>query len=132
MDYFRVIVLSVAIVILVLVLTIIGILLAKQGSSKTYPPEYTDCPDYWTFNTDSSMCQVPSYGLKTSLNLGGIYNKAGALLLNSTNTPGFKRDASNNVFVDFNNSSWAGTCSKKKWSNSNGIVWDGISNYNTC
>jgi len=132
MDYFRLIVLSVAIIVLVLILTVIGLILAKQNSNKIYPPEYTDCPDYWVFNTDNSMCKVPSYGLTTSLNVGGIYDNTGKLLLNNSNTSGFKRDASNNVYIDFKDSSWGGVCSMKKWSNNNGIVWDGVSNFNTC
>jgi hypothetical protein len=132
MDYFRTIVLSVAVIVLILLLTVVGLILGKQSSNKTFPPEYTDCPDYWTFNTDSSMCKIPSYGLKTSLNVANVYDKRGKMLLNSSNTPGFTRDASNNVYVNFKDSAWGGVCNMKKWSNENGVVWDGVSNFNTC
>ena len=132
MDYFRFVVLIIAIVVLILTLTVIGIILAKQSSNKVYPPEYMDCPDYWSFNTETSLCKVPSYGLTTSLNIGGIYDKTGKLLLNNSNTPGFTRDSSNNVFVNFKDTAWGGTCGLKKWSNNNSVVWDGISNFNTC
>ena len=44
-------------------------------------------------------------------------------------------DISNNVvtqYIDFSDSKWTGECDKRKWANENGIVWDGISNYNSC
>ena len=52
-----------------------------------------------------------------------------------TNTPGYSNMMSDNEivqYIDFSNPAWTGVCDKKKWANENGIVWDGISNYNSC
>ena len=52
-----------------------------------------------------------------------------------TYTPGYSYDISDNVisqFIDFSDPKWKGICDKKKWANENGIVWDGVSNYNSC
>ena len=132
MDNFRAVTLFVALGALILILTITGVLLARKGSNKVYPPVYMSCPDYWTYDPDSNMCKIPPFGLTTSLNLGGIYDKGGKLLLNATNTPGLQQNQKNEMVIDFKDKNWKGACSMKTWSNNNGIVWDGISNYNAC
>jgi hypothetical protein len=138
METFHLIVLSVAVVILILVLTFIGISMSASNSSAVYPPIMNTCPDYWDLAGDGKSCIIPS--TKSSLNVGGIYDK-NTMQLNpnisdKTKTPGFAstKDANNNIInsIDFTDSNWKGTCDKSRWANSNQIMWDGVSNYNTC
>lgn len=135
MEIFYIIVLSVAIALLVLVLTVIGIMLSKRTVNLAYPPSYNTCPDYWAISTDGSNCIIPTY--QSSLNIGGLYNSNGVLNPSVLATPGYGiyTDPSTNMvsnFINFANSGWAGVCSQKTWANQNNVVWDGVSNYNSC
>jgi hypothetical protein len=131
MDLFNIIVLSTAIVILVIILTYIGIKLSSKSDTKNaYPPQSASCPDYWqTVTTDPSSCMIP---LKTAKNTGKIYNAEGILTLNPSTTYGL-----NNNSINFSEAGWTrgginSICSKKAWANQNSILWDGVSNYNSC
>jgi len=66
-------------------------------------------------------------------NSGTIYNSENKVQLNASNTPGYNFV---DYSIDFNDKGWMmkGTeiCSKKQWANTNGIVWDGVTNYNDC
>jgi hypothetical protein len=130
MDLFYIIVISVLIVFLIIVLSYYGIVLQKKvKESKGYPPQPpSDCPDYWTLNVDKT-CAIPT---SSSKNTGSIYGNDNQIKLNTNSTYGY-----NNGNIDFNNKAWSagGTnavCNKKKWANVNGIVWDGVTNYNGC
>ena len=118
MEKFHIIVLSIATVALILILIFVGILLSKGDTNEAYPPSYGVCPDYW----------------ETKLNIGNMYDES-TLKTEVTNTPGYSNEMSDNEvvqYIDFSDSKWKGECDKKKWANENGIVWDGISNYNSC
>ena len=123
MDIFYIIVLSVAVMLLILILTYIGIKMVynRNAAGNTFPPSYSPCPDYW--QTDSAgHCVVPS---ATATNHGtGPYNSA----------PGYSSIPNDNI--DFTASAWttngSSICSKRTWANSNNVVWDGITNYNGC
>ena len=125
MDIFYIIVLSIATILLILLLTYIGIKMkASKLSGGPYPPIKNSCPDYWTIN-DKGKCVQPGVAGR---NYG---NKA----LNNTNTPnGFiPADTS----VDFSVVGWSAggksaMCEQKKWASENGILWDGVTNYNGC
>jgi hypothetical protein len=130
MELFHVIVLTVALVILILLLTFIGILMAKQKTSLTYPPAYNTCPDYWSVATDGSSCVIPNYG---GINTGKLYT--GMVLDPSVfSTPGFTAATSTTPNqINFKASGWNGTvCSQKTWTANYNVVWDGVSNYNSC
>ena len=136
MEWFHVIVLTVALVMLILLLTFIGLLMTHQKTSLSYPPTYNTCPDYWTITTDGSGCLIPSY--KSNLNIGLLYSGPGSLNSSVSTTPGFTSTVdskSNSVInkINFNDSKWQGSvCNQKKWAANNNIVWDGVSNYNSC
>lgn len=130
MDLFYVIVLSILTIFLIIVLSYYGIVLQKRvKESKDYPPQPpSDCPDYWTLNVDKT-CAIPT---SSSKNTGSIYGGDNQIKLDTNSTYGYI-----NGTVDFNNNGWSsgGTnavCNKKKWANVNGIVWDGITNFNGC
>ena len=133
MDKFYLIVLTIATVLLILILTYVGILMNKKTSvSRPFPPNSGNCPDYWEVSaTDASLCIIPNNGGK---NTGDIYNADGSNSLNASSTYGLTNDKSS---VNFTVASWGATgststCSKKKWANLHGLLWDGVSNYNSC
>jgi hypothetical protein len=130
MDLFYIIVLSILIIFLIIVLSYYGIVLQKRvKESKEYPPQPpSKCPDYWEMNVNGS-CIIPT---SSSKNTGSIYGTNNQINLNSNSTYGFI-----NGNIDFNNSGWStgganALCNKKKWANMNNIVWDGVTNYNSC
>ena len=135
----------IATIILILLLTYVGLLMKKKSNNKEeYPPTQNTCPDYW--NVDSSnpkICILPSSGGKntgdayTYSNNKTMFESSSGISKTyglTTKTNGTKTDP---VSVDFSNASWATTgvsetCAKKRWADSHGILWDGVSNYNKC
>jgi hypothetical protein len=129
MDTFYIIVLTVATIILILILTFIGLQISnKKNSTATFPPLANLCPDYWNVSSDGKSCLVPSSGKNAP-------NKDV-----STASGYSKTDINKNAIapqIDFTNAGWtsggnSATCAQKKWANTNGIMWDGVTNYNRC
>ena len=136
MDLFYIIVLSVATILLILLLTYIGILMRNAKTSSNgdiFPPVANSCPDYWGASpSDPSSCNIPRNvaGVK---NIGSIYDING-LTLNDTNTIGYDRGKN---LINFNDTRWSSggktaVCGQKEWANKYNIMWDGVSNYNSC
>ena len=121
MESFHTIVLTIAVIILILVLTVIGIMMTnKTYDSSVYPPTTNECPDYWTSN-GSGSCTADT------ANIGDGSWKTG------TNTT----KGRNGNTINFNDAGWSsngGTalCNQKDWAIKYGISWDGVSNYNGC
>lgn len=117
MDSFYLIVVALAVVLLILCLTGVGILMGYQDANLAFPPSASTCPDGWS--SIGSECTVPTkYQNSTTYKemLGYKAAKAGT--------------SSNAGTIDF--TKWPDTCSKKKWANMYNIDWDGITNYNKC
>ena len=121
------IVLIIAVVILILTLTYIGIQMRNKVKNGVYPPMVAACPDYWeqTSSSDSLGCIIPKPSQKNS----------GKIVTPSTSTvPGYYKDSNGNDCINFNDPAWKtrgnSTCAKQTWANTNGIVWDGVTNYN--
>jgi hypothetical protein len=130
MDNFYTIVLIVAVVSLILILTYIGIILKYGESSVVYPPHGTTCPDYWELSSEGH-CMIP---LASEKNVGSLLEGGGILTAAVTgNTPGLNTSSR---MINFNHNDWKarGTeiCTKREWALKHGVVWDGISNYNSC
>jgi len=136
-------------------------LMKKTGTSATvYPPITSTCPDYW--QVDGSYCVVPHFqSLNTgtlydmSGNLTIPTSTYGVKQVNYADISGNfhhhdsyhhhdHHHGSKNVLynplvteINFTDSGWANgavtnICNQKKWANLNGIVWDGVTNYNSC
>jgi hypothetical protein len=119
MDIFYVIVPSIAICILILMLTYIGIRMANNSTS-VFPPQYSTCPDYWTVT--NGICTIPD---ATNRNYGAL-----ASVKNwSKSVPAGSVYNSANGTIDFSKSL---ICDLKKWANGQNVTWDGVSNYNSC
>lgn len=128
MDNFYMTVMIVAIIALIIVLTYIGMIMAYGEKTEVYPPQSTTCPDYWEID-DNKKCKIPKEGGKNT----GLLYETGILNDNVKQTIGF--DEVNSV-IDFSHDDWKASgqpiCAKQTWAKTNGIVWDGVSNYNDC
>jgi hypothetical protein len=111
MDKFYMIVVAIAVVLLILCLTGVGILMGYQNANVIFPPSANTCPDGWT--AVGSVCTAPS----------------GTTIQGVTPGQGFTQ-AQNSI--DFSNAAWTDICAKKKWANMYNINWDGVSNYTKC
>ncbi len=125
METFYLIVLGIAIVVLILILTFVGLLMQTGKKNVVYPPIANTCPDGWTVDSDGS-CNIPTTG---SSNMNGK-------LQSDLETSLSLVTATSNKF-DPNHAGWTSSgktaiCAQKKWANKNNILWDGVSNYNSC
>ena len=123
MDKFYTVTIIVAFVILVIALIGLGILLQNQDAATEFPPKQNQCPDHWTVSGEYCYWGTSNFNLgdlSTNDTSGAIYSISGDYVEHSTGRDGIKFRS--NVL----------RCDKKKWANSNGIIWDGISNYNQC
>jgi hypothetical protein len=137
MDTFQITVLLVAAVLLIAIFTTIGILTKYSTFDKAYPPMANTCPDYWVADPNGN-CTVPA--TPSSPNVGIVYSGNSINLSTDKTdtgkiyTPGY---ASDKGTINFNDSLWGSMgkttlCAKKDWATKNNIVWDGVSNYNSC
>jgi hypothetical protein len=108
MDQFYTIVLAVAVIILIITLTYIGIKMKSSKASQPFPPVANTCPDYWTTTDASGNTCIPQHGVNNPTNI--------------TSIPSIKNTES----------TICGKNGLKQIVNSNSIVWDGVSNYNSC
>ena len=137
MDTFQITVLVVAVILLIAIFTTIGILTKYSTFDKAYPPMANTCPDYWVADPNGN-CTVPA--TSASPNVGIVYSGNSINLTTDKTdtgkfyTPGY---ASDKGTINFNDSLWGSMgktnlCAKKDWATKNNIVWDGVSNYNSC
>jgi HJR/Mrr/RecB family endonuclease len=118
MDMFYIVVSSIAIIILILILTVIGLMMKNQNHMDVYPPFQSPCPDYWAVNQDGTCSQ-------SSINrLPATYNKTVAVYNNALNKIVVTGDIASYRF-DFSGNS---LCDNKKWANTYKLEWDGVSN----
>jgi len=137
METFYIIVLSIAITILILLLTFYGVYMNSAiKNTAAYPPAPAPtCPDYWSVAANGK-CKLPTPSTNPRTNLGMIYGGTvnGRNTLNTNNTPGYN---SEDKTIDFSSKDWSkgGTssiCNQKLWANTINVMWDGVSNYNGC
>ena len=142
MEFFYIIVLSIAVILLILILTLIGILMKQsKKTGGTFPPIVNNCPDYWVIASDGKSCTIPTKTSSTDAqkNAGSLYGSDIILDITAsgsfpTKTPGFSTSGST---IDFTDAGWSAqgktsTCAQKQWAQKWGIAWDGITNNNTC
>ena len=105
MSTFQNIVMVVAIIMLMICLTLVGVSLYNQKYTTAFPPVVADCPDYWLDKSDgdSSNCE---------------------------NVKNLGKDSCSTT-MDFSTSSWTGDngqCNKSRWARACDLTWDGITN----
>ena len=107
MNLFKSIVLTIAVVLLIICLAMVGVgLVFGSKSKKKFPPVQSDCPDKWTAKSGSSgvSCSPPAGNGKGTAGCGSI----------SASHPQF--------------SGPSGQCNKYKWANKCGVSWNGVTN----
>lgn len=120
---FYIIVLIIAIIILILALTSVGLLIGRLNSSKTFPPSASDCPDYWVVNESNGYCTIPTGDLAVNNPASGY---------TTADTYGLSSGAINFTDAGWKNKGISELCEKKKWANKYNVLWSGVSNYNSC
>jgi hypothetical protein len=131
MDSFQIIVLVVAVILLIIIFTSVGIITKYYSlDSNVFPSMANTCPDTWGVDGNNN-CVIPASG---SINTGVLYNGSN-INIDASNTPGY--DSNKNVINFSDNALWAtggrsALCNKKAWTAKNSIAWDGISNANVC
>jgi hypothetical protein len=131
MDRFYLIVILIALLALIGILTYVGVLMTYyRDKDTTYPPVAASCPDFWEVD-ENKNCRIPA-GNDSAVNTGEIYIHT-ELQLKPDNTFGLDL---NNKTINFEHADWGmggtSTCNKQAWANQYGLVWDGITNYNSC
>ena len=123
---------TIAIGVLIIVLTFMGFMILRQGRGTVYPPTSNTCPDYWIEDI-SGMCHFPS----------DVNKPNGVSLIHAPLTsgppyavPSLKSSVASYYFNP-QNPSWGGTgktpvCAQREWALSQNIIWDGVTNYNSC
>jgi len=105
MQPFYKIVLTIAFVVLILFLIVVGISMSKN--SEIWPPVFNECPDYWQDLSGNGAQCVNVKDLGTC--------------------PAASGDS--HLTMDFTQSPYSGsnsTCAKYTWANGCGVTWDGI------
>ena len=132
MDTFRIVVLSIAVVVLIGFLAFTGSMIKKDVKSQGFPPIAQQCPDGWTYNEvktgdviTSKTCTSKSTNLGTRTEFKKIYPNPDVIAVTgtfSTTVGGWGIEMKPSVTV----------CQQRDWAKKNGISWDGVSNYNGC
>ena len=151
---FYTIVLIIAICLLILVLTGLGLMLTKVGTTKTFPPIVNTCPDGWTSdttnkdkcNSDGKNIPVTEITYKNSKNVevttpypvgDNTWSKNSTGYINYYYSNGnfaggvtgeSRAGADLSLFI--NKGIVKDVCDQKTWADANGIIWDGVTNSN--
>ena len=138
MEWFYFVVIAVAVILLIIMLTYIGTRMVSNqktgNTSSVFPPVKNNCPDLWKSNMigNTVTCKIPA---STGSNVGDLYtnDKGDEVNFNIGTVLGTGPDKAVAFSIDnANTMGMSGDCAKKKWANTHGILWDGISNYNQC
>ena len=117
MESFYIIVVVVAIVLLILCLVMVGITLQSQQGNKTvFPKLQNACPDKWTSSETACVLDGSNDGEGVTASAKGAHWE----------------NVWENDAALFKAKAGATVCDKRKWAISNGIQWDGVSNFNQC
>tara|TARA_B100001248_G_C27326616_1_gene429335 strand:+ start:347 stop:712 length:366 start_codon:yes stop_codon:yes gene_type:complete len=110
MDSYYKIISIIALVVLVICLVLIGIALSKSSKESIFPPHVSKCPDFYTYNPDTSECEDNKEISKSTVD-----NCSPMVLTDEKySNPGMGRTS--------------GMCHKKKLAKKCGVNWDGITN----
>jgi len=138
MEWFYFVVIVVAIILLIIMLAYIGTRMVSNRrngvGASVFPPVKNTCPDLWESTMSGNMvsCKIPA---SSGSNVGNLYTNGESDAVNydigtvsgsvANRTLTFSANTENAMDT-------SGDCAKKKWANTHGILWDGISNYNQC
>jgi hypothetical protein len=107
MEDFYFYTLVVAVVLLIIMLTMIGITMSYKNSLQSFPPTDNKCPDYWEIAPDG-YCQYPGSGTATkAINYGNdeFIDSNAKKLLHDTVTLNYKDTTGGNLLAKVSNNS---------------------------
>ena len=117
------IVILVAIVILTITLTIVGVTLTNKKNTIPFPDYQNTCPDFWT--NEGTFCTPPQDNINKPPS-----NKIATALTHDGVTSNSLKNAIEKI--DVSDDYWVSVCDKSSWAKKAGILWDGVTNNNTC
>lgn len=143
MDSFYLIIVIIAVIVLIIALTFIGLTLKKTIQESSLTIHQNPCPDYWKLSDDGTKCIIPYGDDPKNLGILTLSGDKYDLVDNSMNE--FTRKIRGNVSVsdasyyaiDMNAASWTTasgyngmslSCAHKQWATDLNIAWDGVSN----
>ena len=129
MASFNLVVVSVAVVILIITLAYMGSVMSAAKTNLVFPPVANVCPDNWTANAAGTLCSTPAAGTGRA-NAGALTGASANVVLSGE--PPNSVLSINPAATTWASSGKSSICGKSAWANANGVVWDGISNYNSC
>jgi hypothetical protein len=103
-------------------------MLSSGVSGQPYPPVISQCPDYWDVSGNMCINNIDSDGISI---VNGISNPETVYKANPHNYV----DRSCNINPSdpiWLSNGLTPTCNQKNWANGLNIMWDGVSNYNSC
>jgi hypothetical protein len=132
MDNFYLVVITIAVLLLIVILTYLGIIMNSQkNTSMEFPTtEPQSCPDYWESakNDDKkTVCVVPT----NDVNIGDLLDTSEEGKTNLEDTIGYNEKDNINT-IDFNDDTEWSNCNKKQWALKNKIYWNGVAEYSKC
>tara|TARA_B110000967_G_scaffold210092_1_gene270533 strand:+ start:7885 stop:8289 length:405 start_codon:yes stop_codon:yes gene_type:complete len=130
MDNFYLIVITIAILLLIVILTYLGIIMNNQKNVAVNFPttEPQTCPDYWktSENEDKkTVCVVPDVD---EVNIGDLLTTTENEKTHLENTVGYN-DKDNIKSIDFNDENEWSVCNKKEWTLKHKVFWNGVAEY---
>jgi hypothetical protein len=141
-----------AVIILIVVLIAFGVMMSELHTTDLFPPTYQTCPDMWAIDA-SGGCKVPGTGAK---NRGSLSTSATSPFIGTTSGDGslpasatsgsatrlinpaltsataYSLRLNDSTIMSGLYPAISDRCSKKQWALNNGVVWDGVTNYNSC
>lgn len=120
---FYTIVIIIAIIILVIGLTIIGVTLTNKKNNIEFPDYQNACPDFWTLDSTGNICKPNGMNEPLDIKVANASTHSGVV----TNTGNTKIES-----INISDEHWVSVCDKASWAKKAGILWDGVTNNNTC
>tara|TARA_B100001094_G_C17886566_1_gene649490 strand:+ start:356 stop:796 length:441 start_codon:yes stop_codon:yes gene_type:complete len=119
MNDFNKMVLTIAIIVFIITLVVVGIILYYSVRNSSFPPYDTLCPTYYTVSGD--LCVWNEY-LYTDASNSNYPNSArpssvdgcSSVSIDTFNQQGFDKDEK--------------LCAKNRWAKNCGVFWDGVTN----
>lgn len=121
---FYTIIFTITVIIAIITLTFMAITMFLGREGAVWPPDVSECPDYWLANSDGSCTPQPSVG-----NIGSRPNPPPAPFTCTTFVPNDNNGGSyQNVLANKTDLTPSGPrCARQRWANACGVYWDGIS-----
>jgi hypothetical protein len=121
---FYTIVIIIAIIILVIALTIIGVTLTNKKNNIEFPDYQHACPDFWTLDSSGNRCKPTNdINIPLQVKVSNAGNHSGV---------GVNSGKTKIEYIDLSEDNWVSVCDKASWAKKAGILWDGVTNNNTC